>query len=301
MLGGAGGLARARTPLPRRRQPRAADAADRADRQRRVPRPPWRRPGGDRRPAERRPAPAPADRRPARRSSARAAPRRPSEPVRLERDGAPSSARGSPDVELRVEGTGDGDRRARRARAQLFENLLENAAVHGPAGGRIEIAMEVADGERRGRGQRRGRGLPAGQRGGRLRALLARPRRRASAPGSGIGLAIVKATAERHGGSVRARGLDGDGDAAGRRQRGSLSGSPPSSRRPSLSRSRRRGQNQSPQDKRPAGAREDSDGHEQSPAPASRAARRESRLNPLLPPAPRPPRRGCVAAASSTR
>ncbi|HET9154098.1 MAG TPA: HAMP domain-containing sensor histidine kinase [Solirubrobacterales bacterium] len=72
------------------------------------------------------------------------------------------------------------------ALARSIENLLENAAVHGPSGDRVE---GFAPGEEEAAFGRF------------WRAEDARGR-----PGSGIGLAIVKATAERHGGSVYARG-----------------------------------------------------------------------------------------------
>ncbi len=127
----------------------------------------------------------------------------PERAVRLEETLAALGAE-HPDVALRVQGSatvvGEPD-----ALARLFENLVENAAVHGPAGGRIEVAMEVADGTVQVVVSDEGSGFPAGAEEVAFerfwRAEEARER-----SGSGIGLAIVKATAERHGGSVKAQG-----------------------------------------------------------------------------------------------
>jgi signal transduction histidine kinase len=91
------------------------------------------------------------------------------------------------------------------ALARGLENLLENAAIHGPADGRIEISLRVVDGLAKIAVSDEGPGFPPGAEAAAFerfwRAEEARDR-----PGSGLGLAIVKAAAERHGGSVEARG-----------------------------------------------------------------------------------------------
>jgi two-component system sensor histidine kinase MprB len=127
----------------------------------------------------------------------------PEQPVRLERTVAEISA-GRPNVvaEIAESATvvGEPD-----ALARSFENLLENAAVHGPRGGRITISLKVADGQAEVAVTDEGAGFPPGSEENAFerfwRAEEARGR-----SGSGIGLAIVKATAERHGGGVRANG-----------------------------------------------------------------------------------------------
>jgi len=127
----------------------------------------------------------------------------PERAVRLERTIAQVSEH-RPNVDARIEGTatviGEPD-----ALARCFENLLENAAVHGPSGGRIEISMKVAKGKAEVAVSDEGAGFAPGSEEAAFerfwRADEARER-----DGSGIGLAIVEATAERHGGGVQARG-----------------------------------------------------------------------------------------------
>ncbi|MDX6626027.1 MAG: two-component system, OmpR family, sensor kinase [Solirubrobacterales bacterium] len=127
----------------------------------------------------------------------------PERAVQLERTIAQVGA-GRPNVDVRVEGgatvVGEPD-----ALARLFENLLDNAALHGPADGRVEISIEVVNGEALVAVSDNGAGFPPGSEEVAFerfwRADEARER-----SGSGIGLAIVKATAERHRGSVRAEG-----------------------------------------------------------------------------------------------
>ena len=92
---------------------------------------------------------------------------------------------------------------------RALRNLVENAAVHGPADGEVrrrarprrggEAVLSVSDD---------GPGIPPAQAGSRAAALLARARRRRAA-GSGLGLAIVAATAARHGGQLGDRRGDG--------------------------------------------------------------------------------------------
>jgi two-component system OmpR family sensor kinase len=87
--------------------------------------------------------------------------------------------------------------------ARALDNLVQNARIHGPPGGRVTVDLE-RDGDRvqlsvvdEGDGLRLGEGRLAFQRFW---------RRSASRPGSGLGLAIVLATAERHGGRAYAEG-----------------------------------------------------------------------------------------------
>jgi two-component system OmpR family sensor kinase len=86
-----------------------------------------------------------------------------------------------------------------------LRNLLENAAVHGPPGGRVTIALATSDGMASIAVTDEGAGFAPGTE----EAAFDRFWRGEAArdhPGSGLGLAIVKATAERHGGSVSAAG-----------------------------------------------------------------------------------------------
>jgi signal transduction histidine kinase len=82
-------------------------------------------------------------------------------------------------------------------------NLLENARLHGPPGGRIVIDIESTS---------NGVALSVTDEGPGLRSDEAKLafqrfwRRGTERPGSGLGLAIAKATAERHGGRAYAEG-----------------------------------------------------------------------------------------------
>jgi two-component system, OmpR family, sensor kinase len=127
----------------------------------------------------------------------------PEQPVRLERTVAEVGAgRLNVVVEIGGSATVIGEP---EALARSFENLLENAAVHGSPNGRISISLQVADGWAKVAVTDEGAGFPPGSEENAFerfwRAEEARGR-----SGSGIGLAIVKATAERHGGGVRAAG-----------------------------------------------------------------------------------------------
>jgi two-component system sensor histidine kinase MprB len=127
----------------------------------------------------------------------------PEQPVRLERTVAEVSA-GKPNVAARIEGSATviGEP---GALARSLENLLENAAVHGPSGGRVEISMKVVDGQVEVAISDEGAGFPPGAEEVAFERFW-RAKEAAGRSGSGIGLAIVKATAERHGGGVRASG-----------------------------------------------------------------------------------------------
>ncbi len=86
---------------------------------------------------------------------------------------------------------------------RALANLVQNALVHGPADGRVVVAVEQGDGVVRLSVTDEGRGLRPEE------AKLAFQRfwrRSPDRPGSGLGLAIVRATAERHGGRAYAEG-----------------------------------------------------------------------------------------------
>jgi signal transduction histidine kinase len=91
------------------------------------------------------------------------------------------------------------------ALARSLENLVENAVVHGPAGGRIDIHMTVEDGVANVAVTDEGPGFSAGEEEVAFERFW-RSEDASGRAGSGIGLAIVKASVERHGGSVRASG-----------------------------------------------------------------------------------------------
>jgi len=89
--------------------------------------------------------------------------------------------------------------------ARSLANLLDNAELHGPAGGRVEIALHLRDGWAQVAVSDAGEGFAPGTE----EAVFERFWRGEDAtgsPGSGLGLAIVRATAERHGGRAWARG-----------------------------------------------------------------------------------------------
>lgn len=127
----------------------------------------------------------------------------PEQPVPLERTVAEVSA-GKPNVAARIEGSATviGEP---GALARSLENLLENAAVHGPPGGRVEISMRIVNGQVEVAISDEGAGFPPGAEEVAFERFW-RAEEAAGRSGSGIGLAIVKATAERHGGGVRASG-----------------------------------------------------------------------------------------------
>jgi two-component system sensor histidine kinase MprB len=91
------------------------------------------------------------------------------------------------------------------ALARSVENLLENAAVHGPDGGQVEISLDVVGGMAQVSVSDEGPGFPPGQEEVSFERFW-RAEEAKDRPGSGLGLAIVKATAERHGGTVAAGG-----------------------------------------------------------------------------------------------
>jgi two-component system, OmpR family, sensor histidine kinase PrrB len=83
----------------------------------------------------------------------------------------------------------------------LVDNLLDNAALHGRPGGRVEVGLERRDGALVVDVGDDGPGIPAGE-----RAQVLEPFRRgarATASGTGLGLAIVAQQVALHGGRMR--------------------------------------------------------------------------------------------------
>jgi two-component system, OmpR family, sensor histidine kinase PrrB len=91
--------------------------------------------------------------------------------------------------------TGDGDGLWR-----VVENLLENAARHGRAGGHVNLRVGSLDGGAEIVVDDDGPGIPSAERERVMRRFQRGPG--AAAAGSGLGLAIVEAEARRHGGSL---------------------------------------------------------------------------------------------------
>jgi two-component system sensor histidine kinase MprB len=129
--------------------------------------------------------------------------RAPGQPVRLD-ETITALVDGRPNVAVRVAAPatvlGEPE-----ALARSFENLLENAAVHGPEGGRVEISLDVSGGMARIAVSDEGPGFPPGEEETAFERFW-RAEEAKDRAGSGLGLAIVKATAERHGGTVAASG-----------------------------------------------------------------------------------------------
>lgn len=97
---------------------------------------------------------------------------------------------------------------------QALGNLLDNALRHTPPGGRVTVDAARRDGTLRVEVRDTGDGFPAGSLPGVFEAF-ARPdaSRTRSEGGAGLGLAIVRAIAEAHGGTVEAANAPGGGAA----------------------------------------------------------------------------------------
>lgn len=94
---------------------------------------------------------------------------------------------------------------------QVFVNLLQNAAKFTPPGGRIWLKVTTEGDECVARVEDNGIGLAPDRMGG-IFAMFARADPDGAVPGLGIGLAVVKAVVERHGGTVQ---VESDGPGAG--------------------------------------------------------------------------------------
>ncbi len=96
--------------------------------------------------------------------------------------------------------------------AQVLDNLISNAVKYTPDGGRVDVRAELDAGEVSLSVSDTGIGLTAGE-----RAAIFEPFYRADAvkergiKGTGLGLVIVKAVAEAHGGSVAVKSEPGAG------------------------------------------------------------------------------------------
>jgi two-component system, OmpR family, sensor kinase len=88
---------------------------------------------------------------------------------------------------------------------RALTNLIENARIYGPAGEPIEVSVERTDERVAVSVEDRGPGIPAAQAELATQRFWRGPNAIAGA-GSGLGLALVRSTAERHGGRLEIRG-----------------------------------------------------------------------------------------------
>jgi CheY-like chemotaxis protein len=96
--------------------------------------------------------------------------------------------------------------------AQIFSNLLNNAAKYTPPGGRIALSARAADGQAMIEVRDTGVGITAEALPNVFEMFAQANRARGLSPGLGIGLALVNGLTEMHGGSVTAQS---DGVGAG--------------------------------------------------------------------------------------
>jgi signal transduction histidine kinase len=94
---------------------------------------------------------------------------------------------------------------------RLVANLLENAVRHSPPGTRIALSIAAADGRALIRVANPGGAAVPPDRVADLLEPFRRATRGADRRGAGLGLSIVAAVAEAHGGGVRLRALDEGG------------------------------------------------------------------------------------------
>jgi signal transduction histidine kinase len=95
----------------------------------------------------------------------------------------------------------------RDALSRMLENLVENALVHGPEDGRVSVALVAVDDQAVLTVRDEGPGPDPALR-ERLFERFWRGPDAAGRPGSGLGLSIVAAIAERHGGRIRVDGSE---------------------------------------------------------------------------------------------
>ncbi|MDX6377954.1 MAG: two-component system, OmpR family, sensor kinase, partial [Gaiellaceae bacterium] len=87
---------------------------------------------------------------------------------------------------------------------RAVRNLVDNALLHGPASGTVTVTVAQRDGRALVTVADEGPGL-VGEAAERAFDRFWRGAETGGRPGSGLGLAIVRSTAERHGGTARAR------------------------------------------------------------------------------------------------
>ncbi|HEX6491824.1 MAG TPA: HAMP domain-containing sensor histidine kinase [Gaiellaceae bacterium] len=124
----------------------------------------------------------------------------PTEIVRLDEVARAAAAEPGVEAEAVEPVTVRGDRAALE---RALANLLENARLYGPEGGRIKVEAEQVNGVARLSVSDQGPGLSRDEQ---EDAFARFWRGEHGKPGSGLGLAIVSATAERHGGRAFASG-----------------------------------------------------------------------------------------------
>jgi signal transduction histidine kinase len=95
--------------------------------------------------------------------------------------------------------------------ARVFDNLVDNAVQHTPAGGRIVLAADAEGDSIVFRVRDSGKGIPAEDVAHVFDRFYRADKARGSDGHSGLGLAIVRALVEAHGGSVRAASQLGQG------------------------------------------------------------------------------------------
>jgi two-component system, OmpR family, sensor kinase len=115
---------------------------------------------------------------------------------RLVRDAVAGHERLRAEVVDPVSVRGDAD-----ALRRVLENLIDNALVHGPAAGEVTVSLVERNGAARLTVRDAGRGPDPGLR-ERLFERFWRGPDAAGRPGSGLGLSIVAAIVERHGGTI---------------------------------------------------------------------------------------------------
>jgi signal transduction histidine kinase len=93
---------------------------------------------------------------------------------------------------------------------QAFGNLLDNALKYTPQGGAVTITASLADGRAVVRFRDNGAGIPAAER-GRIWERLYRGDKSRSQRGLGLGLSVVKAVVEAHGGAATVSSEPGQG------------------------------------------------------------------------------------------